>query len=202
MNKVRFRHNGYSRKCIETLLFSCSIILLVGVVTQASELLSGHIDNALIVAQLPPASNQQAGKTLERQESATDWFLKFGEGARLVKVKPDTAIEELSRDFHSACDPVISFDASHILFAGKKTPADNWNIYEMEIDGSNVRQITNGTGNYRSPDYQATLYTIVSTEPWYQLTFVGVENKSLDEYGAGLTTNLYSASSTVRKYAA
>jgi len=62
----------------------------------------------------------------------------------------------------------------------------------MEIDGSNVRQITNGTGNYRSPDYQATLYTIVSAEPWYQLTFVGMKNGASDKYGAGMTTNLYS----------
>jgi hypothetical protein len=145
-----------------------------------------RFENAFIVTQLPPASNRQTGETLERQESAKDWFLKFGEGARVVKVKPDSTIEELSRDFHSACDPSISFDASHILFAGRKSPDDNWNIYEMEIDGSNVRRITNGAGNYRSPDYQATLYTIVSTEPWYQLTFVGMEND------AGATTNLYS----------
>lgn len=199
MNKACFGHNGYSRKCSGSLLFCCAIILLSEIVTQASGLsttsvspLSGRIENALIVTQLPPASNQQTETALERQKSAANWFLDFGEGARLVKVYPNSSIEELSRDFHSACDPSISFDASHILFAGKKTPDNNWNIYEMEIDGSNVRQITNGTGNYRSPDYQATLYTIVSTEPWYQLTFVGMENGTSDEYGAGTTTNLYS----------
>ena len=36
------------------------------------------------------------------------------------------------------------------------------------------------------------LYTIVSPEPWYQLTFVGMENGTSDQYGAGTTTNLYS----------
>jgi len=153
---------------------------------------SGHIENALIVTQLPPASNQQTETALERQKSAANWFMGFGEGTRLVKVYPDSSIEELSRDFHSACDPAISFDASHIIFAGKRTPGDDWNIYEMEIDGSNVRQITNGIGNCRSPYYQAMLYTIVSPEPWYQLTFVGMENGTSDEYGAGTTTNLYS----------
>lgn len=199
MNKACFGHNGYSQKCSGSLLFCCAIILLSEIVTQASgqsttsvSPLSGRIENALIVTQLPPASNQQTETALERQKSAANWFLDFGEGARLVKVCPNSSIEELSRDFHSACDPSISFDASHILFAGKKTPDNNWNIYEMEIDGSNVRQITYGTGNYRSPDYQATLYTIVSTEPWYQLTFVGMENGTSDEYGAGTTTNLYS----------
>ena len=31
-------------------------------------------------------------------------------------------------------------------------------------------------GDCRSPGYQATLYTIVSTKPWYQLTFVGSDS--------------------------
>ena len=78
-------------------------------------------------------------------------FLDFGDGARLVKVYQDCSIEELTQDFHITCDPAISFDASHILFAGKRMPGDDWNIYEMEIDRSNVRQITNGIGNCRSP---------------------------------------------------
>ena len=196
MNKVRLGHNVY--RC-RYLLTCCSIIFFSGIVTQASEEGTAsvlphqdHLDNAIIVTQIPSVSNQRASTAIERQESAANWFLEFGNGARLVKVNPDSAVEELSRDFHSACDPSISFDALHFLFAGKKTPDDNWNIYEMEIDGSNVRQITNGIGNYRSPDYQATLYTIVSTEPWYQLTFVGIENRASDEYGAGMTTNLYS----------
>jgi hypothetical protein len=189
VNRIRFKHKEYCRRY---LLIYCSIIVC-GIVTQASELpLQGRLDNAFIVTQIPPVSHPQAGLALGRQESATNWFLHLGEGARLVKVNPDSSTEELSRHFHSACDPSISFDASHILFAGKRTPDDNWNIYEMEIDGSNVRQITDGRGNCRSPDYQATLYTIVSPEPWYQLTFVGMEKGASDEYGAGMTTNLYS----------
>jgi outer membrane protein assembly factor BamB len=215
VKKACFGHNGYSRKCTlcrgrpaldsragcprHNLLFCCFVIISSGIVAQVwgqsaatKSLPRGRIENALIVTQLPPASNQRTAAGLERQKSAASWFMGFGEGARLVKVYPDSSIEELSRDFHSACDPAISFDASHILFAGKRTPGDDWNIYEMEIDGSNVRQITNGIGNCRSPYYQAMLYTIVSPEPWYQLTFVGIENGVSDEYGAGTTTNLYS----------
>jgi len=173
VNKVCFGYNVY---CYKYLLISLYIVFS-GIVTQASELPQGRLDNALIVTQLPPLANQKAG---------TDWFLEFGNAARLVKVNPDSSVEELSRGFHSTCDPSISFDGSHILFAGKRAPDDDWNIYEMEIDGSNVRQITKDLGNCRNPDYQATLYTIVSTEPWYQLTFVGIEK------GAGATSNLYS----------
>ena len=127
MNKACFRHNGYSRKCSGNLLFCCSIILLSGIVTQASGQSTtsvspprGQIENAFIATQLPPASNQRTGIALERQDLAANRFLDFGDRARLVKVDPDSSIEELSRDFHSACDPAISFDASHILFAGKE----------------------------------------------------------------------------------
>jgi len=144
----------------------------------------GRIANAFIVTQLPPAP-----KTTEPSSFGAG---NFGDGARLVKVYPDFSTEVLSRNFHSACDPEISFDASRILFAGKRTATDNWTIFEMAIDGSNIRQVTNGLSNCRSPGYQATLYTIVSPKPWYQLTFVGSEKAGLNEYGAATVTNLYS----------
>ncbi|UCF13939.1 MAG: hypothetical protein JSW59_11045 [Phycisphaerales bacterium] len=105
---------------------------------------------------------------------------------------PDLSTTVLSKGFHSASDPEISFDAARILFAAKKTAGDTWNIYEMGIDGSNVRQITDGIGDCRNPGYQSTLYTIVSAKPWYQITFVGVEPGVLNECGLGTATNLYS----------
>ncbi|UCE49856.1 MAG: hypothetical protein JSW47_06820, partial [Phycisphaerales bacterium] len=105
---------------------------------------------------------------------------------------PDLSTTVLSKGFHSASDPEISFDAARILFAAKKTAGDTWNIYEMGIDGSNVRQITDGIGDCRNPGYQSTLYTIVSPKPWYQITFVGTEPGILNECGLGTATNLYS----------
>jgi hypothetical protein len=192
MAPICFRHIRYSRKRSGLLLFYSLIILSAGIITKASEESGWQIENALIVTQLPASTNQQVETSVGMPQSEADWFLQFGEGARLVKVYPDSTIEELSRDFHGACDPAISFDASHILFAGKRTADDDWNIYEMDIDGSNVRQITNGIGNCRSPGYQATLYTIVSPEPWYQLTFVGIANEASGQYGDGISANLYS----------
>lgn len=174
MNRVCHRYSEYCRRY---LLIFCSIIIFNGIVIQASESPNDSLNYAFIVTQLP---------LLEKQTSENDRFLDFGKGGRLIKVNPDSSVEELSRDFHSACDPSVSFDASHVLFAGKRAPDDDWNIYEMEIDGSNVRQITRDLGNCRSPDYQAMLYTIISPEPWYQLTFVGMEKD------ADRTTNLYS----------
>jgi len=208
VNKIRFEHNEYGRRRVANLLISCSVLGLSAIVTcgratQASgenpkspSPLHSHFEYPFIVTQIPVRSG------LEQQQPATKGILRanFGDGARLVKVNPELSTEVLSRSFHSACDPEISFDASHILFAGKRKPTDNWTIYEMTIDGSNIRQVTNGESNCRSPGYQATLYTIVSPKPWYQLTFVGSENpvrqlpdgSGLNEYGAATTTNLYS----------
>ncbi|MHC4459832.1 MAG: HzsA-related protein [Planctomycetota bacterium] len=214
MNKTRFEHNEYGRRRFANLLISCSVLGLSAIVTQASgenpkspSPLHTHIEYPFIVTQIPI----QRGFEQEQPVTKGMFRANFGDGARLVKVypgapkrtfsrlgkPPDLSTEVLSRSFHSACDPEISFDASHILFAGKRTPTDNWTIFEMAIDGSNIRQVTNGESNCRSPGYQATLYTIVSPKPWYQLTFVGSENPAirragLNEYGAMTATNLYS----------
>jgi hypothetical protein len=147
-----------------------------------------HIENPFVVTQIP------TGSQFEQQQVVAGGMLRadFYDGARIVMVYPDFSTKVLSHAFHSASDPEISFDALHILFAGKRTSKDNWNIFEMSIDGTNVRQITEGIGNCRSPGYQAMLYTIVSEKPWYQLTFVGLERGALNEFGTAAATNLYS----------
>ncbi|MBW8041698.1 MAG: hypothetical protein FVQ85_17105 [Planctomycetes bacterium] len=195
MNKVCFLHHGHSWTRFANLLIFCSIVVSGTIVTTVSgespksPLPSrGRIENALIVTQLP------SGTALEQQGPVAGGLLRadFGDGSRLVKVYPDLSTEVLSHSFHSACDPEISFDSSHILFAGKRKPTDNWTIFEMAIDGSGVRQVTNGESSCRSPGYQAMLYTIVSPKPWYQLTFVGSEKGAVNEYGTTTATNLYS----------
>jgi len=98
----------------------------------------------------------------------------------------------LSDGFYSACDPEVSFDATHILFAGKRTPHDRWSIYEAAIDGSSVRQVISRTTDCRSPGYQATLFVLASPEPWHQLTFVSSEKNVLNECGISPATSLYS----------
>lgn len=113
--------------------------------------------------------------------------------ARIVLLSPGSAKPEtLTKDFHSACEPDVSFDGKRILFAGKRSSGDNWNIFEMNADGSAVRQVTNNLGNCRQPVYQSTFYTIVSTEPWYQITFVSDAAGQVAEYGDQTTTDLYS----------
>ncbi len=115
-----------------------------------------------------------------------------GEGARIMRLETDGRLRTLSEGFHSACELDVSFDAERILFAGKRRAGDAWNAFEMGADGGGLRQITADMGNCRSPAYQATLYTIVSTEPWFQVMFVSDLAGRMNEYGSGVATHLYS----------
>jgi hypothetical protein len=116
----------------------------------------------------------------------------YGARAQLLLVHPDGTTKVLSQGFHSASDPALSFDGRRLLFAGKLQAADNWNIFEMTVEGKEIRQITKDLGDCRSPDYQATLYTIVSPKPWYQMTFVSSGEGTLNEFGSAPATHLYS----------
>jgi len=116
----------------------------------------------------------------------------YGEGGRLVRLDPEGGLHLLSGDFQSACGADVSFDGQRLLFAGKRHAGDAWDIWEMQMDGTGVRQITRNAGNCRSPAYQATLYTIVSNEPWYQIMFVSDAAGEMNEYGASTATSIYS----------
>ena len=156
---------------------------------RASRLVSrARFEKPLIITQLPAENDGP------RQDSAGAGPLRLfpADGARLVLVRPDSSTRVLSTKFHSACDPDVSFDGMRILFAGKKRAGDNWNIHEMAVDGSATRQITRNIGDCRGPGYQSTLYTIVSPEPWYQITFVGTGAGAMNEDGSSVATNLYS----------
>jgi len=150
-----------------------------------------RLDGPFVVAQLP------AGSELEKQPPVAGGMLRgtYGLGARLLLVAADGSARVLSRGFHSACDPDVSFDAARILFAAKPTASDPWNIYEMAVDGSGVRQITKDLGDCRSPCYQSSLYTLkplgVPSQPEYHITFVAGAG-TMNEYGEAEATHLYS----------
>lgn len=150
--------------------------------------LPGTRDRPILFAQIPvdPAS--------QTPEGCSDGMLRcdYGHGGRIVRLDPDGTLAVLTEGFHSACEFDVSFDGKRILFAGKKYAGDEWNIWEMNADGTGIRQVTRNAGNCRSPAYQSTLYTIVSAEPWYQIMFVSDMADQMNEYGSGPAKSLYS----------
>ena len=141
----------------------------------------------LVFTQIPGArlrgAKPRAGGMLPAQ---------YGEGGRLVFLSKAGKILVLTPSFDSAADPAVSFDGKRILFAGKKSAADNWDIYEMNADGTGLRQITRDMGNCRSPMYQSALFYLNDPKPSYQITFVSDAAGEMNEYGAFPATNLYS----------
>jgi hypothetical protein len=116
----------------------------------------------------------------------------FGDGARLLLALPDGTARVLSRGFHSAADPDVSFDGKRILFAAKRTAQENWNVYEITVDVSGLRQLTRGVGHCRSPGYQSSFYELSEhTRPWHQITFVGTRAGEVDEEGSSSARSLY-----------
>lgn len=78
--------------------------------------------------------------------------------------------------FHATCDPEPSFDARRVLFSAKKTPADPWQIFELELATNRTRQITSGEQDARYPAYQSRFFTLDAPTPWDQIVFVRHSN--------------------------
>ena len=169
-------------------VMAASVIWVGTVPARAADGSPGGIDLPIIIAQL------RAGGDLEGQPGRGGGMLRcdYGEGGRVVRLNADGTQRVLTEEFDSACEFDVSFDGQRILFAGRRGPEDLWNIWEMNADGAEVRRVTKDLGNCRSPAYQATLYTIISTEPWYQIMFLSDLAGQMNEYGGGPATSLYS----------
>jgi hypothetical protein len=113
-------------------------------------------------------------------------------GSRLVLVSPDGATRILTSGFAAAADPDVSFDGQRVLFAGKRSSTDPWDIFELHLETSAVRRITRDLGDCRQPVYQSTLYTIDSAEPWFQITFVTDVDGERNPDDGTPATSLYS----------
>lgn len=107
----------------------------------------------LVFTQMPIVHLEEAPRGTARLQSEPPM------GSRVVALRParpDGDLTVLTKDFAAAADPCVSFDAKRLLFAAKETPDAPWNIYEMELDGGHLRQITRDLGDCREPIYLAS----------------------------------------------
>jgi len=83
-------------------------------------------------------------------------FWRYIPGSRLVVLdpgKPGKSPKVLSDGFYSACSPDISYDGNFMLFAGQRKEGDTWQIWEMDLGNSEIRQITSSEDNCTDPVY-------------------------------------------------
>ena len=76
--------------------------------------------------------------------------------SRIVSYNMKTRkLNVLTKDFKSAYDPCLYWDCTKIAFAGVHKKGGGSQLWEMNIDGSNLRQLTDAPGIFRSPLYYA-----------------------------------------------
>ena len=128
-------------------------------------------------------------------EKTSGWAFRKSrpEKSRIAVLSEDGSISVLTSEFSSACDPCVSYNGKQILFSGKRTAEENWNVWEMDIDGKNKRQITKDLGDCAEPEYLA-LGSITAPEfadkvRW--IVFTSNATSTYDEHGEELATSLY-----------
>ena len=76
-------------------------------------------------------------------------------GAQLCKLNLKTGRITILLETAEGCirDPKVHYDAKKLIFAWRKDGLKNYDLYEINVDGSNIRQITSGPFDDYEPEY-------------------------------------------------
>ena len=77
---------------------------------------------------------------------------RFPNGAQLLFVH-DGKAEPLVEGFAATADGNVSFDGKRVLFSGKKSANDHWQIWEMTLQDHSLRKVIETTGDAERPFY-------------------------------------------------
>ena len=143
-----------------------------------------------------PACRESAPDDLISQEETTEAlvFVKtdgeeslnrsraLGNLWKLSPISPDGDVTPLT-DFvgASVSDPCVSFDGKWILFSMKPSDSRFRNIYEIDVNGQNLCQVTSGGGDDFDPLYM----------PDGTLLFTSNRDGEMDEYNHSPAEHLY-----------
>jgi hypothetical protein len=93
---------------------------------------------------------------------------RFPRGSRLVRLRRgQRRVVNLTPGFFAAADPEASFDATKVLFAAQQQRGTRWQIWEMDADGSQKRQVTHSSDDCFRPAYlprSEIVFTTVSLD--------------------------------------
>jgi len=82
-------------------------------------------------------------------------WLHGADGARLCRLHPKTGkLTVLLDDPQGGIrDPSVSYDASKVLFSYRKGGTHHYNLYEVNVDGTGLKQLTSGDWDDVEPTY-------------------------------------------------
>jgi hypothetical protein len=81
-------------------------------------------------------------------------------------------LRPLAPGFHASADADVSFDARRVVFAGRHSAEEPWQVYEMELPGGMPRRVTHSAQDCRQPVYQSRIFSLDIPLPWAQVAYV------------------------------
>jgi len=130
------------RNCFHPAKAAALLVYLLSVCGFGSVSARGAMENDVIVTAAPAYAPLAALHGGER----------FPKGAQLLLVHDGNA-QPLITGFYAAADANVSFDCQRVLFAGKKTARDAWQIWEMSLNDRSLRLLIAGDGDAIRPFY-------------------------------------------------
>jgi len=142
----------------------------------------------LIVVQIP-AQPDRTPPVATMSLGLADWYV---DGARIVRL-PSSGGDPvvLTPEFHAACDPDVSPDGNTIVFSGKRTVSDTWQIWTMETDGSNKVQLTSNGGLSVAPVFAGSRFYLNDPAPTPQIIYSGTSHGTTDPVSEAPSFALY-----------
>jgi dipeptidyl aminopeptidase/acylaminoacyl peptidase len=117
---------------------------------------------------------------------------RYAKNCRIVSlVSTEQETTNLTPEFYSASDPAISFDGKYIVFAGKKTAKDFWQIWKMKVDGSEKNQVTKEDGDCVMPVYAGNRFYLNDPSPTPQIIYAGTAHNWENNLESGKVYSLY-----------
>ncbi|MEE9218886.1 MAG: hypothetical protein V3U98_07440 [Acidobacteriota bacterium] len=140
------------RRSTSILVFRLALLPLCGALGCAGA--SEPPPSALILVGLEPVSPE--AEVVGRETDPEAAGKGVSSGGRIVAVdssRPEGRGRWITRGFWSASEPAVSYDGRTFLFAGRREHSELPRIWEMRIDGSGARAITDGSGDPRHARY-------------------------------------------------
>jgi hypothetical protein len=123
-------------------VFIIAPLVICGFVPHLAQSVGAEIDADIIVTAAPVYEPMAALRGEER----------FPKGAQLQLIHAGKA-EPLVTGFAATADANVSFDGKMVLFAGKQTASDPWQIWELTLADRSVRKVTSTASDAERPIY-------------------------------------------------
>jgi len=107
-------------------------------------------------------------------EASPRAFADLHTGSRIVlfdPTDPAAGVTNLTPGFDAAGHPDLSFDGERVLFVGRQAAGDSLDVWEMGVDGSAPRRITNQPEDCTRAIYLSTLYTLNADAPERRIAY-------------------------------